>query len=61
MTHNGALSRNSLTTTMLVEESEECIMVRLKRAHVEDKDLRKIRVKIEHVVNCCIQKNDILT
>ena len=31
MTHVDALSRNSLTTTMLVADSEESIMVRQKK------------------------------
>ena len=45
---------------MLIEESEESIMVRLKKAQAKDKDLREIRDNIEHVVNGFILKNDIL-
>ena len=56
MTHVDALSRNSLTTTILVAESEESIIVRQKKAQAEDKGLLEIRGKIEHVVNGYILK-----
>ncbi|KAK9306017.1 hypothetical protein QLX08_003177 [Tetragonisca angustula] len=56
MTHVDALSRNSLTTTMLVAESEEGIMARQKTAQAEDEYLLEIWGKIEHVVNGYILK-----
>ena len=61
MTHVDALIRNSLPTTMLVEENEESIMVRFKKAQAEDKDLQEIWDNIEqYEVNGYVLKNNIL-